>query len=151
MDLFQGVSKFNLFTTLQAMRDQLASTTSTFLPEEPSVLVHKDISGDKIMLRDKQICAILDWEFSGSYPLSELLGRLEGEVVGDVDGETTEECFAWSRRMDELMAESARVRGWSEEEVELLVRAGNEELQLARIETFPDDLGGDDAEGEAET
>ena len=55
-----------------------------------------------------------------------------------MDNKTVGKNSAWSLRMDELVAEAARARGWDEERVSLLVGGGNEELGLARIEMVPD-------------
>lgn len=111
-----------------------------FLPEQPFTLVHNDLNGRNIMMRDKKIAAILDWEFAGSYPLSEMLEGRGVDLLEIVDDETEEENSAWSLRMEELAAEAARARGWDEGRVELLVGRGNEELGLARIEMVPDPL-----------
>ncbi|KAF6226880.1 hypothetical protein HO133_008321 [Letharia lupina] len=120
-----------------------ASSPSTFLPEQPFTLVHNDLNGRNIMMRDKKIAAILDWEFAGSYPLSEMLEGRGVDLLETVDDETEEENSAWSLRMGELVAEAARARGWDEGRVELLVGRGNEELGLARIEMVPDFLAED--------
>lgn len=108
------------------------------------------------MMRDKKIAAILDWEFAGSYPLSEMLEGRGVDLLEIVNDETEEENSAWSLRMEELVAEAARARGWDEGRVELLFGRGNEELGLARIEMVPDfttedasDIGaGDDADND---
>lgn len=77
-------------------------------------------------------------------------------LVDLVDNGTQENNSAWSLRMEELVAEVARARGWNEERVELLVGSGFEELGLVRIEMFPDsfaaeksnDGAGDDADND---
>ena len=136
-DLFDAVSKEEFIKSLHETRDRLASSPSIFLPEQPFTLVHNDFNGRNIMMRGKKIAAILDWEFAGSYPLSEALGGTGVDMLEVVDEETEEESFAWSDRVVTLVAEAARARGWDEARVELLVGMGNEELGLARIEMIP--------------
>lgn len=135
---FDVVSKDVFVKSLQETRDRLALSPSTFLPEQPYTLVHNDINGRNIMMRDKKIVAVLDWEFAGSYPLSEMLEGRGVDMLEMVDDETAEENSAWSLRVDRLVAEVARARGWDEERVKLLVGSGNEELGLARMEMVPD-------------
>ena len=73
------------------------------------------------MMRDKKIAAILDWEFAGSYPLSEMLVGRGVDVLETVDNKTEQESSAWSLRIEGLVAEVAKARRWNEEELELLV------------------------------
>lgn len=79
--LFDVVPRDEFIKSLKATRDRLASSPSTFLPEQPYTLVHNDINGRNIMMRDEKIAAILDWEFAGSYPLSEMLGTYISEII----------------------------------------------------------------------
>ena len=136
--LSDSVARGDFIKTLQETRDRLALSTPTFLPEQPFTLVHNDLSGRNIMMRDKKIVAVIDWEFAGSYPLSEMLGGRGVDLLEMVDSETEEECSAWSLRVEELVAVAARAKGWDEQKVELLVGAGNDELGLARMEMVPD-------------
>lgn len=91
------------------------------------------------------IKAVIDWEFAGSYPLSELLDSptgidvLEMESEGDVD-----ESWKWGACIMDLAEEAVKARGWKERAVELLVRKENSNLQLARMEMVPVDFGVDD-------
>ena len=143
VSLFDVVPRDEFVKSLQETRDRLASSPSALLPEQPFALVHNDIHGRNIMMQNKKIAAVLDWEFAGSYPLSEMLAGRGVDVLEMVDEETAEENSLWSLRMLELAAEAARGRGWEEEKVELLVGEGNEELGLARMEMVPDVLGED--------
>ena len=141
--LFDVVPRDEFIKSLQATRSRLASFPSTFLPEQPYALVHNDINGRNIMMQNKKIAAVLDWEFAGSYPLGEMLAGRGVDMLEMVDEETAEENSIWSLRMLELVAEAARGRGWEEAKVEVLVGEGNEELGLARMEMVPDVLGED--------
>ena len=67
---FDSVSRDVFIKSLQETRDRLASSPATFLPEQPYTLVHNDLNRRNVMMRDKKIAAVLDWEFAGSYPLS---------------------------------------------------------------------------------
>ena len=136
--LSDTVVRGNFIKTLQETRDRLALSTPSFLPEQPFTLVHNDLSGRNIMMRDKKIAAVIDWEFAGSYPLSEMMGGRGVDLLEMVDSETEEECNAWSLRVEELVAVGARAMGWDKQKVELLVGAGNDELGLARMEMVPD-------------
>ena len=136
-DLFDDVPRAEFVKSLQETRDRLASSPSTFFPEQPFTLVHNDLNGRNIMMRDRKVAAVLDWEFAGSYPLSEALGGTGVDMLEVVDEETEEEGLAWSHRTVGLVAEAARARGWDEARVELLVGRGHDELGLARIEMIP--------------
>ena len=136
--LSDTVARGDFIKTLQETRDRLALSTTSFLPEQPFTLVHNDLSGRNIMMRDKKIAAVIDWEFAGSYPLSEMMGGRGVDLLEMVDSETEEECNAWSLRVEELVAVAARARRWDEQKVKLLVGAGNDELGLARMEMVPD-------------
>lgn len=147
--LFDVVPRDQFVKSLQETRDRLASSPSTFLPEQPFALVHNDINGRNIMMRDNKIAAILDWEFAGSYPLSEMLAGRGVDMLEMVDEETAEENGIWGLRMLELVAEAARARGKDEEMVKMLVGEGNEELGLARMEMVPDVFGEDESDSMA--
>ncbi|KAL8819160.1 MAG: hypothetical protein Q9191_007794 [Dirinaria sp. TL-2023a] len=119
------------------MRRSIAEDDKAFTPEEPFVLVHGDFHGRNIMMKDGRIAAILDWEFAGAYPLSELLGGvgvdvLEMESEGDVD-----ENNKWSEVIVKLAGEIARSKGWDEKRLALLLGDGNPDLQRARVEMLP--------------
>ena len=82
------------------------------------------------MMQDKKIAAVIDWEFAGSYPLSEMLGGGGVDLLEMVDSETEEECSTWSLRVEELVAVAARARGWDEQKVDLLVMLDDLETRL---------------------
>ena len=128
--------KENFIASLQATRDRLAADPSPFLPQEPFALVHGDFCGQNMMIHKSRIAAIIDWEFSGSYPLSEILGGMGIELF-ELDDDNMREHHQWSDRIRDGIVDKARAKGWKEDDIGLLVGAGNQDLQLARIEMFP--------------
>ena len=153
MDLFDETPKDAFIKSLQSTHDEIASNPSCFLPEEPFVLNHGDFNGRNILEQGTEIRAIIDWEFAGSYPLSELLDGSVFNVVEVESEEDADENFKWDDRIVALVAEVARGRGWDERKVDLLVNHHNRELQAARMEMFPggfDDEQEEDPEEERE-
>lgn len=81
---------------------------------------------------------VLDWEFPGAYPLSELLGGGIGVNILEVDDdESARENTLWSRDIVRKVGEMARRRGWDEKELALLLSDGDPILCHARTEMFP--------------
>lgn len=134
---FEDVSKEDFIKTLQDTRQSIAEDNTAFLPEEPLVLVHGDLHGRNIMMKDGRIEAILDWEFAGSYPLSELLGGMGVDLLEVEDDAGEEENNNWSEVIVKLAGDIAKSRGWDDRRLGLLVGDGNLELQNARVEMFP--------------
>ena len=124
---------------MQQLRDKRQHLeTSYFAEDEPFVLVHGDFHGRNIMMQGSRVQAVLDWEFSGAFPLSELLGGGIGVDVLEVDDDESEkENAIWSRKIMHMVGETARNRGWDEKEIALLVGDGNPVLGYARTEMFP--------------
>ena len=137
-DLFENTSKEKFIESLRTTRNRLSSDESSFLPQEPFALVHGDFCGRNIMVHNGHISAIINWEFAGSYPLSELLGGLGVELF-DLEDDNLLEFGQWSMRIKDAVAEKVRSRGWDEDKVALLVGEGNREVQLARREMIPMD------------
>lgn len=90
------------------------------------------------MVRDKSICAILDWEFAGAYPLSQLMDT-GVDVLEMKNDEDEDEDFLWSHRISDLVVERAKERSWEDGKIKTLVGEGREELNVARMEMFPCD------------
>ncbi len=61
---------------MQQLQDKRSFLEANYTPvlDEPFVLVHGDFNGQNIMMRGTDVVAVIDWEFSGAYPLSELVG-----------------------------------------------------------------------------
>lgn len=124
---------------LQATRDALIKDPAPFLPQEPFAFVHGDFCGRNIMVHEGHVKAVLDWEFAGSYPLSELLGG-DGIEMFELENENLMEHMQWSDIIRDKIIERAEDRGWDDAKIDLLVGEGNRELQLARREMIP--MGG---------
>lgn len=135
-DTFEDIPKDKFLTGLQAKRDKLAANPAPFLPQEPFALVHGDFCGRNMIIHNGKINAIIDWEFAGSYPLSELLGGTGIEMF-ELDDDNLLEHGQWSDKIRDLIVDKARARAWNDEKLELLVGEGNRELQLARLEMIP--------------
>ena len=105
---------------------------------EPFVLVHGDFNGRNIMVQGTKVVAVLDWEFSGAYPLSELVGGGVGvDILEVVDDESEKENSKWCRRILRMAAETARQRCWPKNEVEMLISDGDPVVGFARTEMCP--------------
>lgn len=137
-DVFESTSKEKFIESLRTARDKLISEESSFLPQEPFALVHGDFCGRNIMVHQGHVRAVIDWEFAGSYPLSELLGGVGVELF-ELEDENLLEYGQWSDRIRDAAVEKARNRDWDEDKVALLVGQGNREVQLARREMIPMD------------
>ena len=134
-DLFQD-TPLELF--VQQLRDTRSSLEANYTPvDEPFVLVHGDFNGRNVMVQGTDIVAVLDWEFSGAYPLSELIGGVGVDVLEIIDEESEKENSEWSEKILGMVAATARKRGWPENEVTMLVGSGNPIVGYARTEMFP--------------
>ncbi|KAL7274431.1 hypothetical protein RUND412_002676 [Rhizina undulata] len=118
-DLFENTSLPDFVQTLQATRQLLLDDDSNFQPEEPFVLNH---------------------EFAGAYPLSELLSVEGVDIIECVDAPSMKENSKWCDRILDHVKDSVSKRGWNEEVIKLLLEGNNEVLQRARCEIFPEDL-----------
>ncbi|KAL8790070.1 MAG: hypothetical protein Q9213_000772 [Squamulea squamosa] len=136
-DLFDTTSLDDFVQQLRAERESISEGNSAFTPPEPFVLVHGDLHGRNIMVKDGRVQAILDWEFAGAFPLSELLGGMGVDVLEAEDDDSSEENNIWSDKIVELTGKIARKKGWDERNVDLLVGNGDPKLQKVRVEMFP--------------
>lgn len=89
------------------------------------------------MVKDGSVQAVLDWEFAGAYPLSELLGGMGVDVLEVEDDDSAVENNIWSEKIVEMAGVLARERGWEQRWVDFLVGNGNPKLQKVRVEMFP--------------
>ncbi|KAF9448527.1 hypothetical protein P691DRAFT_669241 [Macrolepiota fuliginosa MF-IS2] len=133
--LFENTSLQDFIDQLRAKREQLA--TSFVAADEPFVLVHGDFNGRNIMMQGLKVRAVLDWEFSGAYPLSEIVGGVGIDVLEVIDDDSERENAKWSQRIMAMVGETARQRGWTEREVEMLVGDGDPVVGHAKMEMFP--------------
>lgn len=142
-DVFDEMPREKFLADLQATRDGPASEDIELGPQEPFALVHGDFCGRNIMVHDGHVKAVLDWEFAGSYPLSEILGGIGIEMF-ELEDENLLENEHWSDVIRDKIVDRAREKGWDDERIQLLVGEGNGELQLARREMIPMGGPGDD-------
>ncbi|KIK40673.1 hypothetical protein CY34DRAFT_806970 [Suillus luteus UH-Slu-Lm8-n1] len=135
-DFFEVTSLEDFVQQLRDKKGQLE--TSLVAEDEPFVLVHGDFSGRNIIMHGTQVQAVIDWEFAGAYPLSELLGGM-GVYIMEPDEYNDEENVRWSRGIVRMVGETARKREWDAKELALLLGDGDRVLGIARMEMFPDD------------
>lgn len=111
------------------------------IDSEPLVLVHEDFHAGNMLVRDGKVVGVLDWEFSGVYPLSQLL--LPAQILqismplSDRDDQTELEEDHWDERFRRTVGEIVRERGWTEKDVQALLSGGRVELRVARNIMFP--------------
>ncbi|PVH85267.1 hypothetical protein DL98DRAFT_608008 [Cadophora sp. DSE1049] len=123
---------------VEQLREKRRSLEEKDIADEPFVLIHSDLHGQNILMKGDQIAAILDWEFAGSYPLSEEALSDGGIDVVDADSEELEEeNEVWGGKIREYIGELVGMRGWESKDVELLLGEGNRELGVARGEMVP--------------
>lgn len=112
---------------------------SIFPPEEPFVLVHGDFHGRNIIVKGTDIAAVIDWEFAGAYPMSELLGDEGIDLVECYDTPEMMENSKWCARILRHVKAMVIGQGWPEQDQKLLLEGQNEALQWARCQMMPRD------------
>ena len=92
-----------------------------------------------MIVRDGHIVGILDWEFSGIYLLSELMGSIAILQISAPhrDELTEEEELRWEERYRHDVGVVVRERGWKHENIKALMCGGRPVLQKARSIMFP--------------
>lgn len=133
-DLFEDTTVTDFIEQLRRKRATLAATD---MADEPFVLIHGDFHGRNILMEGDQIAAVIDWEFAGSYPLSETLSDGGINVVEADSEELDDENTVWNRKIRCFIHELAMERKWKRENIDLLMGDGNPELGRARSEMFP--------------
>jgi aminoglycoside phosphotransferase len=136
-EFFETTSALEWAEMLKAKKQSIETDLEQRPLSEPLVLCHGDLQGRNILVRGTTIVAVIDWEFAGSYPLSELDdGGIE--VLEMVDEQSVEECFRWSIKISDLVVEVAEARGWTPDDVKLLKSGGCPDLQAVRVEMVPE-------------
>ncbi|KAG1763324.1 hypothetical protein EDD22DRAFT_969490 [Suillus occidentalis] len=130
-DLFEVTSLEDFVQQLRNKKSQLE--TSFVAEDEPFVLVLGDFHGRNTIMYGTQVQAILDWEFAGAYPLSELLGRMGVDVM-EPDDDELDENVLWSRAIVRMVEETARQRGCDAKELALSLGNGDRVLGEARTD-----------------
>lgn len=134
MDLFENMS---IPAFVDQLREKRRALETESIADEPFVLVHGDFHGRNILIRGNKIVAVLDWEFAGSYPLSESLASGDVDVVEADSEELDDENTVWGRKIRALIGQEVESRRWDRERIEMLLGDGNQELGLARTEMIP--------------
>lgn len=155
MEAFENVTVAEFIESLKLEKENVSKDVqlSQTLDVEPRVLVHEDFHAGNMLVHDGSLVGVVDWEFSGVYPLSELLGAIQLiQVSPPCRSEGTEEEEAkWDGRYRQDLGKIVRQRGWTEENIETLLGGGWPAFQKVRTVMFPDDgAGGDDWEEEGE-
>lgn len=136
LGLFTQTPLPDFIKILRKTRQSLIDNDSVFDTEEPFVFCHGDFHGQNILVSGTDITGIVDWEFAGAYPLSELLGD---EGVDVVACQSILENSKWRARILRHVRDRVESQGWSKKRIEWLLDSRNEELQTARSEMVPND------------
>lgn len=133
-DFFEDTS---ITVFIEQLRRKRAALAATDMPDEPFVLTHGDFHGQNILMKGDQIAVVIDWEFAGSYPLSETLSDGGINVVEADSEELDDENTVWDKKIRSFIYELAMERKWEHKDIDLLMGDGNPELGRARSEMFP--------------
>ncbi|KAI9656749.1 MAG: hypothetical protein M1821_003388 [Bathelium mastoideum] len=141
-EAFQHTSVADFVEKLKIERQALADDDSVCrgIDVEPRVLVHEDFHARNILVRDGHLAGILDWEFSGAYPLSELLGPIavfQISLPGE-DRYPEEEELRWEARYRHDVEAVVRQRGWTSDDIMVIMGNRHPILEKARRVMFPD-------------
>ncbi|KAK6204047.1 hypothetical protein LQW54_008508 [Pestalotiopsis sp. IQ-011] len=143
-DLFEDSNIDDFIDLLKRRRQELEDGGLDIFRQidgEPIVLVHEDFHAGNMLIRDGKIVGVLDWEFSGVYPLSQLL--LPAQILqismplSDRNDQTELEEDQWDERFRRMVGEIVKERGWAEKDVQTLLSGGHVELRVARKIMFP--------------
>ncbi|KAF2967302.1 hypothetical protein GQX73_g6266 [Xylaria multiplex] len=123
---------------VKTLAEKRAALTEVNIIDEPFVLIHGDFHGRNILVKGDQIVAVIDWDFSGSYPLSETLTSGDIEVVEATSEELCEENDEWGLRIRQFIQREVVQRGWDPVHIDLLMGDGDREVARARVEMIPE-------------
>ena len=144
-EAFEHTSVADYVTELRAERQALLDDNNNepefqAIDAEPLVLVHEDFHAGNMLVRGGHLVGVLDWEFSGVYPLSELFGAASIlQISSPGRTETTgKEEMEWHDRYLQEFERIVRQRGWKEEDVNIAMGKGHKILGKARAIMFPD-------------
>ncbi|OJJ87362.1 phosphotransferase family protein [Aspergillus glaucus CBS 516.65] len=143
-EAFEETSVSSFISQLQRERDAILEDDSVFqkIDAEPLVLVHEDFHSSNMLVLDGHLVGVLDWEFSGVYPLSELLGaaailQISGPRRYENEEWTEQEEMKWQGHYLEEIQRVTRQRGWTEQDITTVMGGGHYILQKARSVMFP--------------
>ncbi|KAJ2996792.1 hypothetical protein NUW58_g857 [Xylaria curta] len=122
---------------VQRLRRKRAALAEAAIVDEPFVLAHGDFHGRNILAQGERIVAVLDWDFAGSYPLSELLSGGDIDVVDADSEELDEENTVWGQEIRHYIRHVVTERCWDKTWIDLLMGSGDPELGEVRVEMVP--------------
>jgi 5-methylthioribose kinase len=153
MEAFEKVTVPEFVELLKLEKEKVSEDVHLFqaLDAEPRVLVHEDFHTGNMLVRDGRLVGIVDWEFSGVYPLSEILGAIQYIQVSESgrNEATEEEEDEWDGRYRQELEKVVRQRGWTEENIKILLKTDWRAFQKVRTIMLPDE--DDDGDGGEET
>lgn len=145
-DAFADTSVSAFVEQLQRKRDTLATQTPSVFAQidaEPRVLVHEDFHAGNMLAHEGHLVGVVDWEFSGTYPLSELVGPIAILQISGLaeqrDNMTEEEEDRWHTRYLEELERIIKERRWKDEDIATLMGGGHYMLHKARSIMFPEE------------
>ncbi|WEW54678.1 hypothetical protein PRK78_000100 [Emydomyces testavorans] len=148
MDFFTKTPLPNWIEHLKTEREAIAAgekdDVCKLIDEEPFCISHGDFSTSNILVRDGNVVGVVDWEFAGMYPLSEILGPIDiislAEKHYRFDSDAAEEEMEkWNKQVLEDIEAIARQRGWAEKNVKVLMGDSHDIFSTAQFEMFPRD------------
>ncbi|KAI0468062.1 kinase-like domain-containing protein [Xylaria cf. heliscus] len=123
---------------IQQLHSRKKDLAETEMVDEPFVLIHGDFHGRNVLARGDQITAVIDWDFAGSYPLSEALTYGDVEVVNMISQKEFDENSLWGPKIRALIKDEVVRRNWDPSRIDLLMGERNPELARARTEMVPE-------------
>lgn len=134
LELFSDIPLPVFLETLRTKRQSIIDDDSLFDLEEPFVFCHGDLHGQNILVSGTNITAIIDFEFAGAFPLSELLGDAGVDVVGC---QNERENSKWCARILGHVRRGVHRKGWPMKNIQWLLENRNEVVQAAKYEMYP--------------
>lgn len=96
-----------------------------------------------MLAHEGRLVGVVDWEFSGTYPLSELVGPIAilqiSGLADERDDMTEQEEDRWHARYLEELERIIKEREWKDEDVSTLMGGGHRMLHKARSIMFPEE------------
>ncbi|KAI9717594.1 MAG: hypothetical protein M1828_007155 [Chrysothrix sp. TS-e1954] len=136
-DWFPNTSIPEFVDLLKQEKHDVLNNNNVFasIDTEPLVLCHEDFHAGNMLVRDGHLVGVIDWEFSGTYPLSELVpGPMKVlQISGESRHESTKiEEDKWHEQYRRDVERVVRQRGWKDVDIAILMGDGHEVLHRAR-------------------
>ena len=105
-------------------------------------MVHEDFHVSNMLVQDGHLVGVFDWEISGVYPLSELLGvavilQISGPHRYGNEEWAEQEEVEWKGYYLGEVEHVARQRGWAGKDSTMVMGGGHHIMQKARSVMFP--------------